>query len=63
MAEQSQITNALIDLHRKSGNTDALKDELLRFAQLHPNAPAGKAAREEVRRMVRAEGGEGKHER
>lgn len=55
-AEQSRITNALIDLHRRSGNTDALKDELLRFAQLHPNAPAGKHAREEVRRMVRGEG-------
>jgi hypothetical protein len=54
-AEQSRITNALIDLHRKSGNQDALKDELLRFAQLHPNTPAGKAAREEVRRMVRGE--------
>ena len=59
MAEQSQITNALIDLHRKSGNSDALKDELLRFAQLHPNAPAGRAAREEVRRMARGEGGTG----
>jgi hypothetical protein len=58
-AEQSRITNALIDLHRKSGNTDALKDELLRFAQLHPNAPAGKAAREEVRRMAREEGATG----
>ena len=58
-AEQSRITNALIDLHRRSGKTDALKDELLRFAQLHPTAPAGKAAREEVRRMVRDEGGTG----
>ncbi len=57
-AEQSRITNALIDLHRRSGNTDALKDELLRYAQLHPNAPAGKHAREEVRRMVMEEGGE-----
>jgi hypothetical protein len=55
-AEQSRITNALIDLHRKAGNTEALKDELLRFAQLHPTAPAGQAAREEVRRMARGEG-------
>lgn len=54
-AEESRITNALIDLHRRKGNHSALKDELLRFARLHPNAPAGRAAREEVRRMVRAE--------
>lgn len=55
-AEQSRITNALIDLHRKSGHTEALRDELLRFAQLHPNAPVGLHARDEVRRMVRDEG-------
>jgi hypothetical protein len=57
-AEQSRITNALIDLHRKSGQTEALKNELLRFAQLNPNAPAGRHAREEVRRMARDEGGD-----
>ncbi len=57
-SEQSRITNALIDLHRKSGDHVGLKDELLRFARLHPNAPAGKHAREEVRRIVSGEGGE-----
>jgi hypothetical protein len=55
-AEQSRIANALIDLHRARGDREALKDELLRYAQLHQNAPAGRAARDEVRRMVEAEG-------
>ena len=54
-AEQSRITNALIDLHRRSSNQPELKDELLRFARLNPSAPAGRAARDEVRRMVVAE--------
>ncbi len=55
--QASRITNSLIDLHRAAGDTIALREELLRYAQLYPNAPAGRAAREEVRRLVREDHG------
>lgn len=54
-AEEARITNALIDLHRRRGDRVGLKDELSRYARLHPDSPAGRRAREDLRRIVAEE--------
>ncbi len=46
------LTNALIDLHRATGNREALKNELARFARDHRHGAAGRQARAELRALV-----------
>ncbi len=52
------VTNALIDLHRATGNRDGLMRELARFARDHRHSTAGRHARAELRALV-AEGTRG----
>lgn len=51
--QEAALSNALIDLHRASGDRERLKAELARFARRHERSVEGQRAREYLRRLVR----------
>jgi hypothetical protein len=48
------LTNALIDLHRRAGRDDRLRDELLRLARQFRSTRAGEHARAEAAELIRS---------
>jgi hypothetical protein len=53
--QESVVSNALIDLYRRTGQQPRLRAELARYARLHPGTLGGEGARRELRELVAAE--------
>ncbi len=50
--QRTVIANDLIDLYRRTGDTDRLRAELVRFAREHPGTAAGRHALAEFKRLA-----------